>query len=422
MQDFITQLQWRGMVQDIVPNTITQLQQEKTKGYIGFDLTASSLHIGNLATIMLLKHLQRAGHQPVVLLGGATSKIGDPSGKSAERNLLEEEVIRYNQECIQKQFDKFLDFSSQGALLFNNLDWFKKFDFLHFLRDVGKYISVNYMMAKESVKKRLTAGISFTEFCYQLLQAYDFYHLYVHHQVKLQMGGADQWGNLTTGTELIRKKIGKEAFVLTTPLITKADGSKFGKTASGNNIWLDPTRTSPYAFYQFWCNCTDEEAIKFIKVFTFLPQEEIEALITQHQAEPHQRILQKKLAKEVTIMVHSPTDYVQVDRAVNVLFGNTTPEDVYALSEEELLMVLEQVPKVTINKSQLDTNMVELLSTVTQGIIFSSKGESRRMIQGGGVSINKVKITEEKTKISLLQGKYLLVQKGKKNYYLIVVI
>jgi len=426
MQDFVANLRWRGMIHQITPETERQLSAEKTTGYVGFDPTAPSLHIGNLATIMLLKHFQRAGHKPIVVVGGATGMVGDPSGKASERKLLDEKELRHNQSRIRKQLAHFLDFSDQpsGAILLNNLDWFKEIRFLQFLREIGKHIPVNYMMAKDSVKQRLEAGISFTEFAYQLLQAYDFYYLYTHHNAKLQMGGADQWGNLTTGTELIRRKVGGTAFALTTPLITKADGRKFGKTEQGN-VWLDPTMTSPHVFYQFWLNCSDEEARTLIKIFTLLNQTTVEALIQTHDTAPHQRILQKALAKELTVMVHSEQAYHQAAKAADILFGDTTQEAIQALPEPDLLSIFAAVPQVTISKGVWEnlTDIADLVSSATQGIVFQSKGEARRMIQGGGLSINKVKVTaaHQAHDFALLQGTYLLIQKGKKHYYLITV-
>ncbi len=426
MQDFIANLRWRDMVHNIMPGTEVQLKKEATAGYVGFDPTAPSLHIGNLAAIMLLKHFQMAGHKPVVVVGGATGMIGDPSWKSAERAFLREEELHYNQICISKQLQRFLDFSDQahGAVLLNNLDWFKDMGFLQFLRETGKHIPVNYMMAKDSVKQRLETGISFTEFAYQLLQSYDFYYLYTHHNVKLQMGGADQWGNLTTGTELIRRKTGSTAFALTTPLITKADGSKFGKTEQGN-VWLDPTMTSPYAFYQFWLNCSDEEARKLVKVFTLLDQAAIETLFQTHGAAPHQRVLQKAIAQELTIRVHSEQAYRQAAQAAEILFGHAAQQDIHTLSEQDLLTIFANVPQITISKEQWEdlTDVADLVSSTTHGVIFQSKGEARRMIQGGGLSINKVKITDphQKPNFKRLQDRYLLVQQGKKHYYLIVV-
>lgn len=427
MKNFIANLQWRGMIHDSIRGTEAQLKKEQTAGYIGFDPTAPSLHIGNLATIMLLKHFQLAGHKPMVLIGGATGMIGDPSGKAEERKLLDEDVLRHHQIHIKKQLYKFLDFTCEenAVEMVNNYDWFKEFNLLSFLREVGKHLSLNYMMAKDAVKKRLETGISYTEFVYQLLQGYDFYHLYTTKNVKLQMGGADQWGNLTTGAELIRKKAGGKAFALTTPLITKADGSKFGKTEKGN-IWLAPEMTSPYAFYQFWLNCLDEEAIKLIKIFTLLEREEIEALIQAHKATPHQRILQKAIAKEVTTRVHGEKDCLLAVKASELLFGDAPQEDLATLDGNTLLTILEGVPQIKINKEQLQRllDVSELVSSATQAFICKSKGEARRMIQGGGLRINKIKITNphQPPPFALLQDRYLLVQKGRKNYYLIIAV
>ncbi len=426
MQSFIANLRWRGLVHDITPGTEEQLSKEMTKGYVGFDPTAPSLQIGNLATIVLLRHFQLAGHKPVVLLGGATGMVGDPSFKASERKLLAEEELRHNQSCISRQLRQFLDFSDSenGALLLNNLDWFQKMDFLQFLREVGKHISVSYMMAKESVKRRLKTGISFTEFAYQLLQGYDFYYLYTRHNVKLQMGGADQWGNLTTGTELIRRKLGHNAFMLTIPLVTKADGTKFGKTEQGT-VWLDPTMTSPYAFYQFWMNCSDEEARKLVKVFTMLSQGTIEALCSAHDAAPHQRILQQAIAKEITTMVHSEEAQRRAHQASQTLFGNTTQADLQSLSEKDLLAVFDNVPWIDLSKEQLaaTADVSELMSSATQGVIFRSKGEARRIIKSGGLCINKVRITDpyQSCPTELLRGRYLLVQRGKKHHYLLAI-
>ncbi|MBC3539754.1 tyrosine--tRNA ligase [Rufibacter sediminis] len=430
--NLIEELRWRGMLQDTMPGTEEQLNAGMTTGYIGFDPTASSLHIGNLATIMLLVHLQRAGHKPIALVGGATGMIGDPSGKSAERNLLSEEVLRANQEGIRKQLEKFLKFEGveNAAEIVNNYDWFKEFSFLDFLRNVGKHLTVNYMMKKESVQKRITAqegengaeGLSFTEFSYQLLQGYDYYHLYKHKNVKLQMGGSDQWGNITSGTELIRRMEGGKAFALTTPLVTKADGSKFGKSESGN-VWLDPNMTSPYKFYQFWLNVADEEAEKLVKRFTLLTQEEIEALVTEHQQAPHLRVLQKALAKEVTTTVHSAEEYESAVEASQILFGKGDLETLRSLPEATLLAVFEGVPQIEVPKDSLsaDTLAVDFLSELTQNQIFESKGEAKKMIQNGGVSINRQKVDKPDEALSqdLLQGKYLVIQKGKKNYYLV---
>jgi tyrosyl-tRNA synthetase len=430
--NLIEELRWRGMLQDTMPGTEEQLNAGMTTGYIGFDPTASSLHIGNLATIMLLVHLQRAGHKPIALVGGATGMIGDPSGKSAERNLLSEEVLRENQNGIRKQLEKFLKFEGveNAAEIVNNYDWFKEFSFLDFLRNVGKHLTVNYMMKKESVQKRITAqegengaeGLSFTEFSYQLLQGYDYYHLYKHKNVKLQMGGSDQWGNITSGTELIRRMEGGKAFALTTPLVTKADGSKFGKSESGN-VWLDPTMTSPYKFYQFWLNVADEEAEKLVKRFTLLSQPEIEALVAEHQQAPHLRVLQKALAKEVTTTVHSAEEYESAVEASQILFGKGDLETLRTLPEDTLLAVFEGVPQIEVSRENLteETLSVDFLSELTQNQIFESKGEAKKMIQNGGVSINRQKVGKPDEVLSqdFLQGKYLVVQKGKKNYYLV---
>ena len=414
------------MLHDIMPGTEAQLQKEMTAGYIGFDPTADSLHIGNLVQIMTLVHFQRCGHKPVALVGGATGMVGDPSGKASERNLLSEDVLRYNEACVKKQLEKFLDFSQgeTGAEMVNNYDWFKSYHFLDFIRDVGKHITVNYMMAKDSVKSRLESGLSFTEFTYQLVQGYDFYWLYKNKNCKLQMGGSDQWGNIVTGTELIRRKDNGEAFALTTPLIKKADGTKFGKTEQGN-VWLDPKRTSPYRFYQYWLNASDDDAANFIKIFTELPKEEIDSLIGEHQKAPHLRSLQQELGKQIMGRVHSKEEYEQARKASQILFGNAVTEDLDNLDEETLLAVFEGVPQVKIQRSAFASSetVTDLVSEVTQGIIFSSKGEARRMIQGGGVSINKIKLedSQQKPTFRLLQNRYLLAQKGKKNYYLIIV-
>lgn len=427
MIDFIEELKWRGMLHDMMPGTEEQLKKEMTAAYIGFDPTASSLHIGNLATIMLLVHFQRAGHKPFALVGGATGMIGDPSGKSEERKLLDEETLRHNQASIKVQLEKFLDFggTKNSAVMVNNYDWFKDFGFLQFLRDAGKHITVNYMMAKDSVKNRLETGLSFTEFSYQLLQGYDFYHLYSHHQVKLQMGGSDQWGNITTGTEFIRRKASGEAFALTAPLVTKSDGTKFGKS-EGGNIWLDPDMTSPYKFYQFWLNCSDDDSHRLIRVFTLLSKEEIDALEKEHAAAPHLRTLQQAIAKEVTTRVHSQAEYETAVKASGILFGKDVTTELEEIDEKTLLQVFEGVPLVEITGNTLRnaTTVTDLLSAETNFEIFPSKAEARKMIQGGGVSINKLKITDaaEKPVYKLLKSKYLLAQKGKKNYYLIKVI
>ena len=412
------------MIHDCMPGTQEQLNKEMTSAYIGFDPTAASLHIGNLATVMLLKQAQLAGHKPYILVGGATGMIGDPSGKTEERKLLDEEVLRYNQERIKVQLSHFLDFDcgANSAEVVNNYDWFKDIRFLEFLRDAGKHLTVNYMMAKDSVKNRLESGLSFTEFSYQLLQAYDFYQLYSRYKVKLQMGGSDQWGNITTGTELIRRKTGGEAFALTTPLVTRTDGVKFGKTEDGN-VWLDPELTSPYKFYQFWLNCTDEDSSKLIKIFTLLEQDEIKALEKEHNQVPHTRPLQKSMANEVTSRVHGTTELEMAQKASSILFGKSTTEDLKSLDEKTLLSVFEGVPQVDVSRDLLLSSppAIDFLTDITRGEIFPSKSEARRMIQGGGVSVNKNRVAEpdEALNISLLQERYLLVQKGKKNYYLV---
>jgi len=423
--NFVHELTWRGMIHDLMPGTEAQLQREQTTGYIGFDPTADSLHIGNLVQIMTMVHFQQCGHKPLALVGGATGMVGDPSGKSAERNLLSEDVLRYNESCVKKQLERFLDFSpgpSQAEMV-NNYDWFKDFRFLDFIRDVGKHMTVNYMMAKDSVQSRLSAGLSFTEFTYQLVQGYDFYWLFKHKGCKIQMGGSDQWGNIITGTELIRRKDGGEAFALTTPLIRKADGTKFGKTEQGN-VWLDPVKTSPYHFYQYWVNTSDEDAAAFIKIFTDLPKDQIDALIQEHTKAPHLRALQQELARQIMIRVHSKQDYESSRNASQILFGNSVTEDLQRLDEGTLLAVLEGVPTVHISASTITSasNVTDLLSELTHGSIFPSKGEARRMIQGGGVSVNKLKVSDpqQKPDYQLLHGRYLLIQKGKKNYHLII--
>lgn len=423
--NFVEELRWRGMLHDIVPGTEEQLNKESTGGYIGFDPTADSLHIGHLAQIMTLLNFQKAGHKPFALVGGATGMVGDPSGKSAERNLLSEDVLRHNEACVKKQLEKFLDFSgSNKAEMVNNYDWFKEFRFLDFIRDVGKHITVNYMMSKDAVQKRLESGLSFTEFTYQLVQGYDFYWLYKNKNCKLQMGGSDQWGNIVTGTELIRRKAEGNTYALTTRLITKADGTKFGKT-EGGNVWLDAKRTSPYKFYQYWLNVSDEDGANFIRIFTQLTREEIDALTAEHAQAPQLRKLQQALAKDITIRVHSEADYTNAIKASNILFGNSTTEELQSLDEDTLLSVFEGVPQVVISKREYESTptVTDLLSAVTKGVIFPSKGEARKMIQGGGVSINKSKIEDGNIKPSygLLQNKYLLAQKGKKNYYLVVI-
>ena len=425
---FVEELKWRGMIHDMMPGTAEQLQKEMTTAYVGIDPTADSLHIGHLVGVMMLKHLQECGHRPIVLLGGATGMIGDPSGKSQERNLLDSDTLRHNQECIKKQLAKFLDFDSKApnaAILVNNYDWMRKFSFLDFIRDIGKHITVNYMMAKDSVKKRFNGegdGMSFTEFSYQLVQGYDFLYLNQNYNCKLQMGGSDQWGNITTGTELIRRKTDGEAFALTCPLITKADGGKFGKTEKGN-IWLDPERTSPYIFYQFWLNCSDEDSKKYIRIFTLYSKEEIEAMEKEQEAAPHLRTLQKALAKDLTVRVHSQKDFEAAVEASNILFGKGTHESLAALSEQMFLSVFDGVPTFNVSRTLLETGIspVELLTE--HAAVFASKGEIRRLIKEGGLSINKIKADENTmlTTNDIINRKYLLVQKGKKNYYVIVI-
>ncbi|MBL7857496.1 MAG: tyrosine--tRNA ligase [Cyclobacteriaceae bacterium] len=425
MKNFVEELRWRGMIHDVMPGTEEQLNKEVTSGYIGFDPTADSLHIGHLAQIMTLLHFQKAGHKPYALVGGATGMVGDPSGKSAERNLLSEDVLTHNVACVKQQLEKFLDFTGANAAeMVNNYDWFKGFAFLDFIRDVGKHITVNYMLAKDSVQKRLESGLSFTEFTYQLVQGYDFYWLYANKNCKLQMGGSDQWGNIVTGTELIRRKANGDAYALTTKLITKADGTKFGKT-EGGNIWLDPKKTSPYKFYQYWLNVSDEDGVNFIKIFTQKAKEEIDALIADHALAPHLRKLQQALAEDITTRVHSAEDYHLAVKASSILFGNSTTEELQSIDEDTLLAVFEGVPQVSITPDEYANcaSVTDLLSTVTKSLVFPSKGEARKMIQAGGVSINKIKVEDanQKTAYALLQKKYLLAQKGKKNYYLIVV-
>ncbi len=427
--NFVEELRWRGMVHTMMPGTEELLEKEMVTAYLGIDPTADSLHIGHLCGVMMLRHFQRCGHKPLALVGGATGMIGDPSGKSQERNLLDEETLRHNQECIKKQLGKFLDFESDApnkAELVNNYDWMKDFSFLDFARTVGKHITVNYMMAKDSVQKRLNGeardGLSFTEFTYQLLQGYDFLHLYETKNCKLQLGGSDQWGNITTGAELIRRTNGGEVYALTCPLITKADGGKFGKTESGN-IWLDSRYTSPYKFYQFWLNVSDEDAKKYIKIFTSINKEEIDSLIAEHEAAPHLRVLQKRLAKEVTIMVHSEEDYNAAVEASGILFGNATSEALKKLDEDTLLSVFEGVPQFEVAKSDIEAGVKAVDLFAEKTAIFPSKGEMRKMVQGGGVSLNKEKLAafdQTITSEDLLDGKYLLVQRGKKNYYLII--
>ena len=425
--NFVEELRWRGMLQDIMPGTEEQLGKEMTSGYIGFDPTGDSLHVGHLTQIMTLIHFQRAGHKPVALVGGATGMIGDPSFKSAERNLLDEETLRFNVSSLEKQLRKFIDFEAienNSAILVNNYDWFKDFKFLDFIRDVGKLITVNYMMAKDSVKKRLEGenGLSFTEFSYQLIQGYDFYYLWKHKGCKIQMGGSDQWGNIVTGTEFIRRQEGGTAYGLTTQLIKKTDGTKFGKTESGA-VWLDPKKTSPYKYYQFWLNASDEDAKNWIKIFTLKPKEEIDAIINEHDGAPHLRIVQKALAQDITIRTHSEAAYQTAIKTSEFLFGGGSLEFLNALDDAEVLDVFDGVPQFVIKKEDLLTgvNVVDLLST--HAAVFPSKGESRKMIQGGGVSVNKLKINNLEhifTSQDLVNKKYLIAQKGKKNYFLLI--
>lgn len=425
-KNFVEEMRWRGMLHDVMPGTEELLQKEMVKGYIGFDPTSDSLGVGNLVQIMSLLHFQSCGHKPIALIGGATGMVGDPSGKSTERNLLNEEALRYNQECQLKQLKKFLDFDAadNAAEIVNNYDWFKDFTFLDFIRDVGKHISINYMLAKDSVQNRLQTGMSFTEFSYQLVQGFDFYHLWKNHGIKLQMGGSDQWGNIVTGTELIRRKAGGEAYALTTPLIKKADGTKFGKTESGN-VWLDPAKTSPYKFYQFWLNAADDDAINYIRIFTRLEKDEIESLEAKHSEAPHLRLLQKTLAKDITIRVHSLSDYEKALSASEILFGKSTSEQLSALDEETFLQVFEGVPTHEVSESDISkgTTLIELLSV--KAAVFASKGEAKRMLQGGGIGINKEKVIDAEKQVGLdnfINRKYLLVQKGKTNYHIIKLV
>ena len=425
--NFVEELEWRGMIHDIMPGAKEQLEKEMTTAYLGIDPTADSLHIGHLVGVMILKHFQRCGHRPIALVGGATGMIGDPSGKSQERNLLDEQTLRHNQDAIKAQLAKLIDFDSDApnaALLVNNYDWMKDFTFLDFARDIGKMITVNYMMAKDSVKKRFNGegdGMSFTEFTYQLLQGYDFLHLYETLGCKVQLGGSDQWGNITTGTELIRRKLGGEAYAITCPLIKKADGTKFGKTESGN-VWLDARYTSPYKFYQFWLNVSDDDAKSYIRIFTLLDRQTVESLIAEHEEAPHLRVLQKRLAKEVTTMIHSAEEYEKAVAASNILFGQATTEALHSLDEQTLLQVFDGVPQFAVSKEALGCPFVELVAERCN--IFASKGETRKLVQGGGISLNKEKVTDPMRAVvaeDLIAGKYLLVQKGKKNYYLITV-
>ena len=426
MKNFVQELRWRGMIQDIMPGTEEKLMEGPQAAYVGIDPTADSLHIGHLVSVMILKHFQECGHKPFALVGGATGMIGDPSMKSAERNLLDEETLAHNVECLKAQLARFLDFDSDApnkAELVNNYDWMKDYTFINFIRDIGKHITVNYMMAKDSVKKRLSRdsseGMSFTEFSYQLMQGYDFYWLWKNRGCVLQLGGSDQWGNITTGTELIRRMDGGEAFALTCPLIRKADGTKFGKTEKGN-IWLDPEKTSPYEFYQFWLNVSDADAESYIRIFTMLDRETIESLIAEHREDPGQRKLQKVLAREVTIMCHGQAEYEKAVSASQMLFGNATSEALKALDEKTFLAVFDGVPTFSVPASELPCGLLDLLAVKTQ--VFPSKGEARKMVQGGGVSLNKDKVTDfarEVTPADIVNGHYILLQKGKKNYFIV---
>ncbi|RIV70670.1 tyrosine--tRNA ligase [Flagellimonas aequoris] len=428
-KNFVQELQWRGMVHDVMPGAEEHLMEEMRAAYVGIDPTADSLHIGHLVSVMMLRHFQLAGHKPYALVGGATGMIGDPSGKSAERNLLDEKTLRHNQEAIKSQLSRFLDFESDepnAAVLVNNYDWMKDFTFLEFIRDVGKHITVNYMMAKDSVKKRLSAdakeGMSFTEFTYQLVQGYDFLYLYQHHDCTLQMGGSDQWGNITTGTELIRRIGGGKGFALTCPLITKADGTKFGKT-EGGNVWLDAERTSPYKFYQYWLNTSDEDAEKYIKIFTFLTQQEIEELVAVHKEAPHERALQRKLAEEVTTMVHSKEDLDNAIKASDILFGKSTSEDLKGLNEKTFLDVFEGVPQAQVSREELQPGLDMIGALAAKTSFLSSNGEARRELKQNSISVNKEKVTEDYliTEADLINNKFVLLQRGKKNYFVLVV-
>lgn len=427
--NLIEELRWRGMIQDIMPGTEEQLSKEMTSAYIGFDPTADSLHIGSLVPILLLVHLQKAGHKPIALVGGATGMVGDPSGKSEERNLLSEEVLLRNVAGVKKQLERYLDFNTtrpNAAEMANNYDWFKDFSFLDFIRDVGKHITVNYMMSKDSVKKRLDGetGMSFTEFTYQLVQGYDFYYLYKHKNCRLQMGGSDQWGNIVTGTELIRRKAGGEAFAFTCPLITKADGSKFGKSEKGN-IWLDPSKTSPYEFYQFWLNTSDEDAARYIKIFTFLSRQEVNEVSAQHTGNEYQRKLQKTIAEEITTFVHGKDALAKAVQATELLFSKDTLQIIATLSKDDLDAVLTGVPAMEISKEKITAENPDIISFLAEAVVFPSKGEARKMVQSGGVSLNKQKVTNVSAKVDMslfINEKYLFVQKGKTNYYLIKVV
>lgn len=429
--NFIKELEWRGMIHNMMPGTEEELMKGPASGYVGIDPTADSLHIGHLVGVMMLRHFQQAGHRPIALVGGATGMIGDPSLKSAERQLLDEETLRHNQECIKKQLSKFLDFESDApnaAVLVNNYDWMKDYSFLSFIRDVGKHITVNYMMAKDSVKKRVAgeggSGLSFTEFSYQLLQAYDYQYLYEHQGCRVQLGGSDQWGNITTGVELIRRRLGGQAYAVTCPLITKADGTKFGKTESGN-VWLDPRYTSPYKFYQFWMNVSDEDAGRFIRIFTSLSREEIEALEAEHHEAPHKRILQSKLAEEITVMVHSREEYDLAVQASEILFGRSSVETLHKLNEETFLSVFEGVPMAEVSKDKLSASIGLMDLLVGECKFFNSNSELRKLIQSGGVSLNGEKVRDfqyQPTSADLLNDKYMLIQRGKKNFFLVKMV
>ncbi|NDV41747.1 tyrosine--tRNA ligase [Flagellimonas sediminis] len=429
LKNFVQELQWRGMIHDVMPGAEEHLMEAMRAAYVGIDPTADSLHIGHLVGVMMLKHFQLAGHKPFALVGGATGMIGDPSGKSAERNLLDEKTLRYNQEALKAQLSRFLDFESDepnAAVLVNNYDWMKNFSFLEFIRDVGKHITVNYMMAKDSVKKRLSAdakeGMSFTEFTYQLVQGYDFLYLFQHHDCTLQMGGSDQWGNITTGTELIRRIGGGKGFALTCPLITKADGTKFGKT-EGGNVWLDAERTSPYKFYQYWLNTSDEDAEKYVKIFTFLTQQEIQDLVAAHKEAPHERALQRKLAEEVTTMVHSKEDLENAIKASDILFGKSTSQDLKGLNEKTFLDVFEGVPQAQVSREELVPGLDMIGALAAKTNFLGSNGEARRELKQNSISVNKEKVGEEYliTEADLINNKFVLLQRGKKNYFVLVV-
>jgi len=429
MKNFIEELQWRGMLHNSMPGTEEHLLEEMRSAYVGFDPTADSLHIGNLVPIMLLAHYQRCGHRPIALVGGATGMIGDPSGKSAERNLLDESTLRHNQECVKAQLGHFLDFTSDeknAAILVNNYDWMKGISFLEFIRDVGKHITVNYMMAKDSVKNRISSeskdGMSFTEFTYQMVQGYDFLHLFRENNTTIQMGGSDQWGNITTGTELIRRIGNGKGYAITCPLITKSDGSKFGKS-EGGNVWLDANRTSPYKFYQYWLNTSDEDAEKYIKIFTFLDKETIDALVAEHTAAPHTRILQKRLGEEVTVLVHGKEQYNKAIAASNILFGKSTAADLKSLNEQTLLDIFDGVPQAKISSDLLENGIDMIAALAAETNFLKSNGEARRALKENAISVNKEKVKEDFviSKNDLIEGKYVLLQRGKKTYYLLIV-